>query len=341
MKLIKGATIIVCFTLAFLPNASGNIQAQEELADPVESPQEALEQNLDLPDLYENTLVYNGTVHPSVSLLIFDSDGPITDNEGEMIRPYINESGQFSVSLENADLIEGEDLAFRLSIARSGEDIASSTYVEVLPAQDGAEVIESNADTNEVQNAVLEATSYNWIEQEDIQLEIETVGDIEANPYYSLNGNTITIEERLESIDNNSYVTSFSPDSLNVGDLVTVYLIASGVTTVLEVEVPDTLESLAQDEETGTEQAEEPEEDNQDEENQENEELTEDDIVEEANVEDEETDHEVEEITEDEIEATEEEDEGVSVGWIIGGIIIVVVIGLIIYTMIKKNNENT
>lgn len=53
MKRIKIAMIFSVFTLGLLHANSVSVIAQESFVDPIENPQEALDENLDLPDLYE------------------------------------------------------------------------------------------------------------------------------------------------------------------------------------------------------------------------------------------------------------------------------------------------
>lgn len=259
-------------------------------------------------------MIYNGTIHPDISVTIHDSNGPIYDTDGEMLSPYINEAGQFSVSLETGEIEAGEEIGFRLSIARPGEEIAESRYVQVLPAEEGMEIVESSADTSDVQTAVLEATSYDWQEDEAIHLEVETVRDVQAEPYYAVNDNPITVENRLENLEGNVYSISFTPDSLKIGDVMTIYVIASGVTTPVEVEVPDSLTLLQDASEEEPVESEDPDNDEESEDQEDN----------------------VDEVAPPEIEGLE--DEGMSTGWIIAGVVLgLSIIGGIIFAMMRRN----
>ncbi|GAJ99993.1 hypothetical protein [Geomicrobium sp. JCM 19055] len=44
-------------------------------------------ENLDLPDLHENTVIYNGTMNPDLTLILFF--------DGTEVDPYVNDNGEF------------------------------------------------------------------------------------------------------------------------------------------------------------------------------------------------------------------------------------------------------
>lgn len=289
---------------------------------------ERVDENLDLPDIYENTIIYNGTVNPELN---FGFHLPGSDDPES---PYVNEAGQFSLSLAMEELQAGEEITLRF-----GEDgrEPNDRTLEVQPAVDGMEIVESNADTSSVQNSVLEATEFDWHDSGSaVNLDIETVGDLDGAPFYTVNDNPITEENRLEHIQENQFRAHLSERSIVIGDVVTVYIVASGVTTPLEVEVPDTLESLAAE---GTDTEEEPGETEDSDEVSDPED--EDEAVDEDEDEEDQEDDESEEIEPPEVEDAEEEaDDGISIVWIIVGVLIALaIIGGIIYGVKRKNNN--
>jgi len=283
-------------------------------------------------DIYENTIIYNGTINPELSLWLElpwhePADGPGEEPEG-LETPYVNDAGQFSMTFITEDFQAGDEIDFAFNAPES------ETYrqtIEVQPAQDGMEIVESSADTSDVQNSILEATEFDWDDGgSSISLNIETVGDIDSAPYYTVNDETNTDENRLEHIQGDTFRGYFTPDSLNIGDVITVYIVASGVTTPAEVEVPDSLPSLQDASEEEPVESEDPDDTESEAPEGETEEREDD----ESDTKDE---NDVDEAESPEIEG-EEEDEGISTGWIIAGIIVgLAVIAGIGFAIFKRN----
>lgn len=250
MKKVKLITLAFGLLLGLVQiKQTEQVAAMDDAYYSGEVEDETVDENLELPDIYENTLIYNGTINPELNFGIHFPGSETPE------RPYVNEAGQFSASLAMEELQAGDEITLRF-----GEDAMepNNRTIEVLPAEEGMEIVESNADTSNVQNSVLESTSYEWHDGEEaIDLQVNAVGDMGGSPFYSVNNEPITEENRLEHINDNLYRVLLSERSIAIGDTVTVYIVASGVTTPLEVEVPDTLESLQQAE--GTETEEEPE----------------------------------------------------------------------------------
>lgn len=290
-----------------------------DVIEPLENAEEVLEETIELPDIYENTIIYNGTISPEFNFFILMPDGETLDDI------YINESGQFSFTFFDREFQAGEEITFQFNVPATGGTYENSIPVEVLSAEDGMEIVESSADTSDVQNAVIEETQFDWQEQEEaILLDVETVGNVDGAPYYTVNDEPITYENRLEHIQENLNRATFSTDNLEIGDLITVYVVASGVTTPVQVEVPDSL-TVLQDE-TGEESTEGEDEDLNGE--------SEDSDEEVENIDEE---NEVDEADQPETEGEETEDEGISTGWIAAGVVLVLaVIGGIIYTIRKR-----
>lgn len=300
-----------------------------DVIEPLDNPDEVLNETMELPEIHENTIIYNGTISPEFNFSLTLPDGETLEE------PYINDAGQFSLTFFNRELQAGDEVVFNFNVPSTDGTYENAVPVEVLPEETGMEIVESSADTQDIQNSILEATEFDWHDSGNIvNLNIDTVGDMDGAPFYTVNDDPITEEKRLEHIQENQFRAHLSEESISIGDTVTVYIVASGVTTPLEVEVPDTLESLQQAE--GTESEEEPDETEDD---------VEDDTESEEDIDtedDQEDDEEVEEIDPPEVEDTEDEaDDGMSIGWILIGIVVLVaIIGGIAYAVKRKNNHN-
>lgn len=281
--------------------------------------EEEAQENLELPDIYENTIIYNGTINPEFSLWIELPDYESSDEAGEdpegQETPYVNDKGQFSVTFATEDLQPGDEIVFAFN---APEKETYRQTVEVLPAEEGMEIVESSADTSDVQDTVIEETEIDWLDDNKTPaFEMNTVGDVDHLPLYSIAEEPLNKENLIEYLDQNLYKANFTEDQLNIGETVTVYIVASGVTTTIETEVPETLSSLQNDEEQ--------EETNDTEENEGSDEEVED-LEEGSDIEDD----------KDETDASETE-EGISAGWIIAGVVLILAVsGGIVYVVQKR-----
>lgn len=308
MKKWEKTRIVSLITIFLLNiNIKDSVSANADVDAPLENPEEALQESLELPNIHENTLIYNGIIHPDFTLTILLPE--VLSGEERSIDPEINEAGQFAINFAPYEL----------------EDEYS---VEVLPAEEGQEIIESSADTSEVQDAVREATEINWLEENATPaFELSSVGDMDNLPFYSIMGEPISEETRIEHRDQNNYRANFSTDTLNIGDTITLYIVASGVTTIIETEVPENLVALSPDE-GDQEEIDDPEE-----ESEETEDLNggEDD---ESDIEDE---NDMDEVDPPETEGLEDENEGMSTGSIIAGVVLgLAVVGGIVFALSKR-----
>lgn len=311
--------------------ASAELQVEDEEA----------EENLELPNIHENTRIYNGTINPELSLNVrmpgFEDEEDPSDSIDDI---FVNDNGQFVVTFITDELIAGEEITFLLD---EEAHEANQQTMEILPAEEGMEIVESNADTSEIENSIIDATEFEWQEQEQaILLDIETVGDIDSAPYYTVNDEVINDEKRAEHIQEDLYRATFSTESLNIGDVITVYVVASGVTAPVEVEVPDSL-TVLQDESgeasIDDEDSEEPNDEQQDREsedpNEEDDESVDGDEDELDTDNDDDTD--VDEIDSDS-EDTEDEGQGISTGWIITGSVVglIIIVGFVFAIFKRK-----
>ncbi|WP_066186486.1 hypothetical protein [Gracilibacillus timonensis] len=112
---------------------------------------EALE-NLELPYIYENTLVYSGTINPEQSIR-FEISQPDSE-EVENVDPEVTEQGHFALPLDGMELEAGDELIVYVMGNMPHEQ---QFVLPIQPAEDGMELVESTSDTA-VMNDIKEAT---------------------------------------------------------------------------------------------------------------------------------------------------------------------------------------
>lgn len=305
------------------------VQAEEDVVEQFDSAEEAVEEYVELPEIYENTIIYNGTTIPGVDLHLTLSGDEMADIDS----PTINEAGQFSLSLAMEEFEAGDELQFLLIVPSDSPEGHEEVYisVEVLPAEEGQEIVESSADTSDVEETVRNETEIDWlIENATPAFELRTVGDADSLPIYSIANEPITEDALLEHYGDNLYRANLPEEAINAGDPVTVYVVASGVTTEIETTVPEDLAALPSQEEATD-----------------SEEDFDEDIEDDTDIEDEEIDNETEEDDQEDEEEPEQdidldtesetEEQGVSWVWIVLGIVVILaIVGGIIYAMKKK-----
>lgn len=104
---------------------------------------EVIEENVNLPDIYENTVVYNGSLTSEFAWRIrFPEED---EDMGESIS--VNEDAQFSAVLSNENFEAGDDITFYIVGGRDDESKVKT--VEVQPAEDGKEVVLGQEDSSE------------------------------------------------------------------------------------------------------------------------------------------------------------------------------------------------
>lgn len=190
-------------------------------------------ENLVLPDLHENTVIYNGTMNPDLTLILFF--------DGTEVDPYVNDNGEFSMVIPSyAELEAGDTLMFLF--AGSGLPRETPVNVEVQPSDLEKDVVGSDIGDETIKEAIKNETSLDYrrnatSDGEDVvTLDVETVGDVDQ-VFAIQEGDTIDNESnRLEHISGNTFRQYF-PNS-SAGDVIEVYIVASGVTAMIEDEVP-------------------------------------------------------------------------------------------------------
>jgi len=190
-------------------------------------------ENLDLPELHENTVIYNGTMNPDLTLILFF--------DGTEVDPYVNDNGEFSMVIPSyAELEAGDTLEFLF--VGSGLPRETPVTVEVQPSDPEKDVVGSDIGDETIKKAIKDETTLDYrrnatADGEDVvTLDVETVGDVDQ-VFAIEEGDTIDNESnRLEHISGNTFRQYFPHSS--AGDVIEVYIVASGVTAMIEDEVP-------------------------------------------------------------------------------------------------------
>ncbi|WP_370294612.1 hypothetical protein [Rossellomorea marisflavi] len=251
--LLIGTLLLLASSFAGTVAATSGGADSDDVHD-TEALNDRINDTAELPDIHENTIIYNGVIDPDFILRV---EMP---RQEEFEKPYVNDDGQFVLNLSADDLNDGDEITFIFEL--SGDDPGSkiNRAIEVQPAEDGKEVIESSADTNAVAETILEGTTIEWREERGQHyVDVSTVGDVELPLYYGYEGNPVDKNKQLENIKDYDFQARLGepkddPDSWQPGDTIQVYITGLGVTAVKEIEVPDDLDGFASnDDENGTE----------------------------------------------------------------------------------------
>ncbi|MDQ0208339.1 hypothetical protein [Alkalicoccobacillus murimartini] len=249
MKFLKkiGFSFLFGSLLVFVL-VTGNVLATAGEEGSIES--EEVEMNLELPDLYENTIIYNGTVNPELLLAIRMPDEDIVDY------PYVNEDGQFSINFTHEEFVAGDEISFLLGKeSYENEEIG----ITIQPKEEDMEVVQSSADTSAVEEVIIDGTEITWPEGVgSVRMNVSTIGDLDGAPYYAREGMTINENTQLEYVGETgftallniaeNYEEANDPDFPQPGEKVTVYITALGVTAEVESEISEKLDAWYVDE---------------------------------------------------------------------------------------------
>ncbi|GAF63481.1 hypothetical protein BTS2_0372 [Bacillus sp. TS-2] len=211
-----------------------------------------------LPDIYENTVIYNGTTMPHVNLTLYhegDYDGIATSVDEQ--QPFINQAGQFSFAIYVHDELQAGDI---VTFMFSGPQLSSSKEIELVVQEEkeGMEIIEQKESSTELEEAIQNETSieYSDLDHEAVSFEVTTVGDVDQL-YGRRQGETLHQEyNRLEHNAGDIFQLFFT--DVEPGETFEFYILASGITTKIEKQVEGEEENLDEPE---TEQNEETEND--------------------------------------------------------------------------------
>ena len=122
------------------PDGDGNIVYPEAL------------ENLELPYIYENTVVYSGTINPNQNIR-FELPLPDTDDK-ETVDPDVSDEGHFTIPLGGTELDDGDELIVYVM----GDMPHEQQFVlPIQPAEEGMELIENSSATEAIEE-IKEAT---------------------------------------------------------------------------------------------------------------------------------------------------------------------------------------
>ena len=186
-----------------------------------------VEQYLEIPELHENTVIYNGVTHPDYRVVITRPDG--TED-----RPYVNENGQFAFVVFGQDNYEVGD-KFKLFMA-DNEGNPYETELEIQSAVEGMEVIQSEVQAEELEKSIKDNTTIDQPEIGERSIQVSTVGDVDQ-VFYGLEDDPVTLQRQLEHVGESTFQAFFS--DLKSGETIYFYVIASGITTIIETQVPN------------------------------------------------------------------------------------------------------
>ncbi|MFB4211613.1 hypothetical protein ACE1TH_06795 [Shouchella sp. JSM 1781072] len=199
---------------------------------------EAIE-HLELPGIHENTRIYNGTVSPGqmVRFVFPDDEHESGFNYQNALDPHVSDEGHFSVSFSNYDLNDMEQIRFIVSGFLPQEQAFD---LPIHPEEEGMAYIPSEADTEELEAAVQEEVELDDIYENTRFYHVQhVVEDVDAvhleHPEigFSEDLNLPAADVELE----NTISTSFDENVLTAGDTLTFYIVAKGVTTLVEKDV--------------------------------------------------------------------------------------------------------
>ncbi|WP_368655011.1 hypothetical protein AB4Y30_08300 [Ornithinibacillus sp. 4-3] len=116
------------------PDADGNVVYPEAL------------ENLELPYIYENTLVYSGTVNPDQGIR-FELLQPDSANK-ETVDPDVSEEGYFTIALNGTELEAGDELIIYIIGDMPHEQ---QLVLPIQPAEEGMELVEKISEKTAVE----------------------------------------------------------------------------------------------------------------------------------------------------------------------------------------------
>lgn len=194
-------------------------------------------ENLELPGIHENTLIYNGTVSPGqTASFVF----PYNNNEydySNSLDAKVSDEGHFSVSFSEFDLDEMDEIRF---IVTGNIPQEQAFDLPIHPAEDGMEYIQSEANTEGIEESIRQNVQLDDIYENTRFYHVQNVlDDVDAVHFehpslgFSNDINRPAADVELE----NKISTSFNETDIEGGDVMFFYIIANGVTTVVEKEV--------------------------------------------------------------------------------------------------------
>ena len=196
-------------------------------------------ENLELPGIHENTIIYNGTVSPdqTVSFVFPDDDSEQDFDYSDPLDAEVSDEGHFSVSFGGYDLDEMSEIRFIVTGSLPQEQAFD---LPIHSAEEGMEYIQSDANTEEIEESIRPNVQLDDIyENMRFYRVLNVLDDVEAvhfehtNLGFSHDMIAPSADEELKSL----ITTTFDEADLEAEDILTFYIVAGGVTTVIEKEV--------------------------------------------------------------------------------------------------------
>lgn len=227
------------------PSASkeeGNSK-NEESSDPSSHPEEADKdaialENLELPEIYENTVIYNGSINPETSLRIIfpEEDRPYPDILGS----DLTDSGAFAMMpRQQQELQEGDQITFFISGGGLGTE--QDFYRTVQPSEEGKEIVVSELDTEEQGQQLLEEeVSLPNIYSNTRIFDGEVSSNVEGLYYRDASGelsSDLVMNFAEDDADSPKRLLSIFDENFQTGQNIEFYMIADGLTIPFEKEV--------------------------------------------------------------------------------------------------------
>lgn len=202
-------------------------------------------ENLELRGIHENTLIYNGTVNPKYNVR-FEFPQREGQNARDTIDPEVSEEGNFSISFSGQEFDTDDEIRFYIS--DGGLPHEQAFDLPVHAAEDGMEVIESNACTTSQEEAVLEEVTLPDI-YPDTRIYDPATADIVDNVHYSIDGEIFRHDLLMKSADDQNpegNIFTVFDENPEAGQIFEFYIVADGVTAKIEKEVKELSEDEQQ-----------------------------------------------------------------------------------------------
>lgn len=219
------------FFVLWSPEVNGQTESETNQYASKDSADSTADKKVDLPEIYQNTKIYNG-------MLSFDGklSYEIKGQEGTLTDIPVNKTGEFTVDFGEKEFKAGETLVFHI-ISDEPFGMEETIEKQILPATAGKEVI------------YIEAGS-----SEEKELEANTV--LPALYPYTKNykGTTIPgssirlfINTQLSApiqadTATGAFTLSFDEQRLQTGQLIQFVLVSNGITSVMEKTVSEPTE---------------------------------------------------------------------------------------------------
>lgn len=226
---------------------SNNEEATDSSSHPEEADKDPIAlENLELPEIYENTIIYNGSINPETRLRIIfpEEDRPYPD----IIGSDLTDSGAFAtVPQKYHELQAGDEITFFVSGGGLGTE--QDFYRTVQPAEEGKEIVISDVDTEEQGQQLLEEVSLPNIYSNTRIFEGEVPSNVDGLYYRDASGelsSDLVMNFAEDSVDSPNRLFSIFDENLQTGQPIEFYIIINGLMIPFEKEVQPLSEDARQ-----------------------------------------------------------------------------------------------